>query len=130
MIYLTLYGGLLLGTALSSRQRQLRRFFFVVSALLLFSFVAFRYEVGCDWYGYALHFEGTWDWDASDALRLTEPAYWLLLVQLHRAGLDYPYVNLTMAIPFFWGLVALARRQPDPLAFLVLSFPVLIINMP
>src|SRR5215469_6794972 len=130
MIYLTLYGGLLLGTALSRRQRQLRRFFFAVFALLLFAFVAFRYEVGCDWSGYAFHFEGTWDWDASEALQRTEPAYWLLLVQIHAAGLDYPYLNLAMAIPFFWGLLALARRQPDPLAFLVLSFPVLIINMP
>jgi EpsG family len=130
MIYLTLYGGLLFGAALSSRQRQLRRLFFFVFTLLLFAFVAFRYEVGCDWSGYASHFEETWNWDASDALQRTEPAYWLLLVQLHKAGLDYPYLNLAMAIPFFWGLVALARRQPDPLAFLVLSFPVLIINMP
>ncbi len=130
MIYLTLYGGLVFGAAISRGNEELRRFFLGVFALLLFAFVAFRYKVGCDWGGYAENFENTWDWDASEALQHTEPAYWLLLVQIHKAGLDYPYLNLAMAIPFFWGLVALARRQPDPLAFLVLSFPVLIINMP
>lgn len=31
---------------------------------------------------------------------------------------------------FFIGLHALARRQPNPLTFLVLAFPILIINMP
>ena len=130
MIYLALYGGMLLSTALCNRQMQLRRLFFVVFALLLFVFVAFRYEVGCDWGGYALHFEQVWNWDTTEALQQSEPAYWLLVVQIRAAGLDYPYVNLTMAIPFFWGFLAFAKRQPDPLAFLVLSFPVLIINMP
>jgi hypothetical protein len=130
VVYLALYGGLLFGGVLSSRQPHFRRFLFVVFSLLLFAFVAFRYEVGCDWSGYAGHFEQTHYWDESEALLQTEPAYWLLLVQLHRAGLEYPYLNLVLAIPFFVGLVALARRQPDPLALLILSFPVLIINMP
>ena len=130
MIYLALYGGLLLSAALSNRQEQLRRLFFVVFALLLFAFVAFRYQVGCDWGGYAEHFEQAWSLNTTEALQRSEPAYWLLVVQICAAGLDYPYLNLAMAIPFFWGILAFARRQPDPLAFLVLSFPVLIINMP
>lgn len=130
MIYLALYGGLLCGGALSDRQAHLRRLLFTVFAILLFAFVAFRYEVGCDWDGYAGHFEQTRYWDSAEALLRTEPAYWLLLVQIHDFELEYPYLNLFMAIPFFWGLVALARRQPNPLAFLILSFPVLIINMP
>lgn len=130
MIYLALYVALLLSAALSNRQEQLRRLFFVVFALLLFAFVAFRYQVGCDWDGYAAHFEQAWSLNTTEALQRSEPAYWLLVVQICAAGLDYPYLNLAMAIPFFWGLLAFARRQPDPLAFLVLSFPVLIINMP
>jgi hypothetical protein len=130
VIYLAVYGTLIFGGALSSSDALLRRILFAVFAIFLFAFVAFRYEVGCDWSGYANHFEQTRYWDEADALLGTEPGYWLLLVQLHRAGLDYPYLNLFMAIPFFWGLVALAWRQPDPLAFLILSFPVLILNMP
>ncbi len=129
MIYLSLYGGLLFGAALSNKQKQLRRLLFFVSGLLLFAFVAFRYKVGCDWGGYASNFESAWSWDTSEALRQKELAYWLLVVQIRAAGLEYPYLNLAMAIPFFWGFLALARRQPDPF-ILVLSFPVFIINMP
>ncbi len=103
---------------------------FALLTVLIFAFVAFRYEVGCDWFGYAGHFEYTRYWDASYALEKREPAYWWLIVQLHAFGFEYPYLNVLMAIPFFLGLVALAKRQPDPLAFLVLAFPVLIINMP
>jgi hypothetical protein len=130
MIYLILYGGLLIAVALSNGNPPLRRVFFAVSAVLLFAFVAFRYQVGCDWLQYAAHYKETWDWDTSEALQHMEPAYWLFHIPVHTAGLEFPYLNLAMAVPFFWGLVALARRQPDPLAFLVLSFPVLIINMP
>lgn len=130
MIYLALYGGLALGGALSAQQRDFRRFLFAVFAALLFAFVAFRYRVGCDWSGYAGNFELARYWGVGEALANTEPGYWLLLVQLHSFGFPYPYLNLFMAIPFFWGLIALARRQPDPLGFLILSFPVLLINMP
>ena len=130
MIYLTLYGGLLLGAALSSRQKQLRHLFFIVFAAAAVCFRSVPIQSRMRLGRIRGSFRTDWDWDTSEALQQTEPAYWLLLVQIHKAGLDYPYLNLVMAIPFFWGLVALARRQPDPLAFLVLSFPVLIINMP
>ena len=70
-------------------------------------------------------------WSLADSFeRGSEVGYWALLTLLHAYNLDYPYLNLVMAIPFFWGLFALAQRQPDPLAFLILSFPILIINMP
>jgi hypothetical protein len=131
MTYLMLYGGLVFGGAISHKHAaSFRRFLFVFFSLLLFGFVAFRYEVGCDWTGYINNFNESRYWSVSDALSRSETAYWLLLVQIHSSGLEYPYLNLFMAIPFFVGLVALARRQPDPLAFIILSFPVLIINMP
>ncbi len=131
MLYLALYGGLVFGGVLSSGQRQLRSFCFFLFSVLLFCFVAFRYEVGCDWSGYAGNYELARYWSIPEALEFgREAAYWLLLTQLHFFGLEYPYLNLIMAIPFFWGLIALAKRQPDPLAFLILSFPILIINMP
>ena len=46
-------------------------------------------------------------------------------------GLPLPSfaISLSSAI-FFLGVHVLARRQPDPLGFLVLLFPILIINMP
>ena len=33
-------------------------------------------------------------------------------------------------VQFFWGIHVFAKRQPDPLSFLILTFPILIINMP
>ena len=45
-------------------------------------------------------------------------------------GLPYPVANIASSAVFFLGVHVLARRQPDPLGFLVLMFPILIINMP
>ena len=45
-------------------------------------------------------------------------------------GLPYPVANIASSAVFFVGIHVLARRQPDPLGFLVLLFPILIINMP
>ncbi len=45
-------------------------------------------------------------------------------------GLPYPVANIASSAVFFVGVHVLARRQPDPLGFLVLLFPILIINMP
>lgn len=131
MIYLGLYGSLLFGGAISARRHDTRRFLFIAFCIILFCFVAFRYEVGCDWHGYWANFEIARNLYIVDVIeRGREVGYWLFLTQLHEWGFEYPYLNLFMAVLFFWGLIALANRQPDPLAFLILSFPVLIINMP
>jgi len=45
-------------------------------------------------------------------------------------GMLYPTANIVANAIFFAGVHVLARRQPDPLGFLVLLFPILIINMP
>ncbi len=45
-------------------------------------------------------------------------------------GLSYPGANIASSAVFFLGIHVFARRQPDPLGFLVLLFPILIINMP
>ena len=49
---------------------------------------------------------------------------------LQYLGLPYPWLNVASSAIFFLGVHALARRQPDPLGFLILLFPILIINMP
>ena len=50
---------------------------------------------------------------------------------IHRdADFAYPWLNVISSAIFFVGIHVLARRQPDPLGFLVVLFPVLIINMP
>ena len=97
---------------------------------LLFVFSAFRWEVGCDWGGYYYNYLGARGMDFPDALFHYEPLWWLWLVAQHRLGLPYEWANVWMSGIFFAGIHVLARRQPDPLGFLVLLFPVLIVNMP
>ena len=48
---------------------------------------------------------------------------------IHKNSLPYPYIYILFGLVFFIGIHIFARRQPDPLAFLVLLFPILVINM-
>ncbi|MBJ7533227.1 EpsG family protein [Rhodomicrobium vannielii ATCC 17100] len=130
MIYVASYAALLLAGFLSFKSVQLRRALFPIVALFLFLFVAFRYEVGCDWSGYQNNYLSAQYLTVEDAVSGQEPGYWLLLTQLHSFGFEYPYLNVLMAMLFFWGLTRLAVREPNPLAILILAFPVLVINLP
>lgn len=97
---------------------------------LLFLFSAFRFEVGCDWMGYFKHYNYYRSDTIIEVLSKREPVWGLVLVGQHAIGLPYPWINFFASAVFFLGVHSLARRQPNPLAFLVLLFPVLIINMP
>lgn len=130
MTYLLVYTALLLVGMLTASRRSARWPLASFWIVLLFLFVAFRYEVGCDWSGYERNFEAARYVTTAEAISQREPGFWSVLAAIHAAGLEYPYINLLLAIPFFWGLAHMARRQPDPLGFVILSFPVLIINMP
>lgn len=96
----------------------------------LFLFSAFRFEVGPDWTGYLNIFNiQRWS-NYLDASTRSEPGYWMLNELIHEMGWPYPWVNVFSSLVFFAGLHAIAKRQPDPLGFLVLAFPILIVNMP
>jgi hypothetical protein len=120
MILTALWGGV----RSSAAARQAAYWF---TFAVLFIFVAFRWEVGCDWSGYLNQYEIArymiFDWTIS------EPLWWLMLGQVQEYGLDYEWVNVLSAVFFFAGTHVLARRQPDALAYLVLLFPVLMVNM-
>ncbi len=100
--------------------------------LLAFLFIlsGFRFEVGCDWGGYL----SQWNIQGFSSLQLAlldaEPAWWAMMQGLQSLGLSYVWLNVTSSAIFFLGVHVLARRQPDPLGFLILLFPILIINMP
>lgn len=96
----------------------------------LFLFSAFRYQVGCDWSGYYFQYAGAANFDWSTLTSIPEPIWWAILAWINNTGLPYPVANVVSSAIFFVGIHVLARRQPDPLGFLVLLFPILIINMP
>jgi len=130
MLYLGLTIALfLLRYALAGKTVFSKQVYFVVLAAL-FVFSAFRYQVGCDWSGYYNQYMLAADFDWSSSLVIREPIWWVILGWIRDMGLPYPVVNVASSAVFFLGVHVLARRQPDPLGFLVLLFPILIINMP
>ena len=130
MFYLLLFCALVaLRFSFSGRPRTRRQIYPVV-LLVLFLFSAFRFEVGCDWSGYQNMFELQAASSLSEALRRSDPGWWTLMGLTHLGGLPYPWINVFSSAIFFAGIHVLARRQGDPLGFLVLLYPVLIINLP
>ena len=97
--------------------------------IFLFFFSAFRWEVGCDWMGY-LHHWWLYSEFGVNIVLLNEPLWWLLIQLIQWTGLPYPWLNVASSLIFFIGIHALASRQKDPLGFLIILFPILIINMP
>lgn len=103
-----------------------RKIFFPLILLLLWGLSAFRFEVGCDWSGYLNQYQYQEYFNFSGR----DPLWWLLLKTIGRYELGYMWVNVLSSTLCFLGLAVLARRQPDPLGFLVFLFPVFVINMP
>lgn len=130
MLYVGLTNFLfLLRYALAGRSGARKQIYAVV-LFGLFLFSAFRYQVGCDWSGYYFQYAGAANFDWSTLTRIQEPIWWAILAWINESGLPYPVANVISSAVFFAGVHVLARRQPDPLGFLVLLFPILIINMP
>ena len=130
MIYFFVYGSLLLCGVISSDHPDVRRFFYLFWLFFLFIFAGFRFEVGCDWDGYRNIFEQLRYVDVFDAAQRREPLFEIANTLLHRYELEYPYINVICSFIFFLGMHRLAKREPDPYGILVLSFPVLVINLP
>lgn len=109
---------------------QLREKTYYVVLALFFAFSAFRYQVGCDWLSYFAEYQraGSLDWSEIPGSR--QPIWWIILRTMHAFEIPYLATNFISSAVFFAGVHTLARRQPDPLGFLVLLFPILIINMP
>lgn len=96
----------------------------------LFIFSALRYEVGCDWPNYLLNYKAAYNLNYVDAASSLNPAHWLLLKLMASLNLDYQWLNIVTSLIFFSGLSAMAQRSQAPVPFLMLAFPLLVINMP
>ena len=130
MLYVGLTNLLFLLRYALARNGGLRKQIYFLVLAILFVFSAFRYQVGCDWSGYYYQYRGAADFDWSSITEIREPIWWAILGWINDMGLPYPVANIASSAIFFLGVHVLARRQPDPLGFLVLLFPILIINLP
>jgi len=130
ILYLSISNLLMLFRFLLNGLVRLRQQLYPILLGLLFAFSAFRFEVGCDWSGYLSQWTLQEFSTYQEAALRSEPVWWTLIQGLQDLGLPYPWLNVVSSAIFFTGVHVLARRQPDPLGFLILLFPVLIINMP
>jgi len=101
-----------------------------VLLVVLFLFSAFRYQVGCDWLGYENQYQVFGTARLSDLMTVNEPLWTAIIMLQVKLDLPYPWLNVISSAIFFFGVHRLAIRQPDRLGFLILLFPVLILNMP
>ncbi len=129
MIYVAIFVLLILLRWSLAGQPKLRAQLYPLLLLGLFLFSAFRFEVGCDWSGYYHQFFRYGPLSLSESTAEREPVWVSLFVVQTWLGLPYPWINVVAAFIFFLGAHVLARRQPDPFAFLILLYPVLIINL-
>src|SRR5690349_21190010 len=90
-----------------------------VIMLALFLISAFRFEVGCDWGGYIAQLDEHKESGIGEALANREWLWFLFLHFFARSGLDYAWVNVFASAGFFAGVHVLAKRQYDPVGFLV-----------
>ena len=129
-MYLTVLSGFfLLRYAADNRLVSIQgAYWFTLLGVFLFS--AYRFEVGCDWTGYLNQYYEYAFIRFADLAEQSEPLWVSLFMLQNWLGLDYPWINVFSSLIFFAGVHVIARRQPNPLAYLVLLFPVLIINMP
>jgi hypothetical protein len=130
MLYFGLTNALFLLRYMLAGAQDSRRQIYYTVLLGLFVFSAFRFQVGCDWSGYYYEYLAAENMDWPLIAGRREPIWWAILISIHKMGLPYPVANIISSGVFFVGIHTLARRQPDPLGFLVLLFPILIINMP
>ena len=103
---------------------------YVYTFLILYLFSSFRFEVGCDWTGYLNEYNIYSKISLEEAFSNREFLWKSLFILQNVIGLPYPWINVISGSIFFSGIHIIAKRQPSPLSYLVLLFPVLIINMP
>ncbi len=132
MVYQLIFFGLLTLCYRTRNSRKYRMLAYKWSLFVLFVFVGFRYEVGCDWTGYEHNFNLNFveHMTFRELLSVGELGHWYLIYIVRAIGLDYSYLNVIYSFIFFYGFNKLALRQNNALAFLALAFPVLVVNLP
>ncbi|TIP05722.1 MAG: EpsG family protein [Mesorhizobium sp.] len=130
MIYVAITNSLFLLRYVLLGQIRLNRQLYLVVVVLLFVFSAFRHEVGCDWSGYLNEYDQAANMPLKEISWDNEALWWTVLWLQNYLDIPYPWINVLSSAICFSGVHVLARRQLDPLGFLVLLFPVLVINMP
>jgi len=102
-------------------------FFLVLTFLLYWLMMGFRYRVGGDWDAYLYMYEYYRKVSPSVLIFEREPGFKLLMWLAARTSLGFISVNLVSAFVFCFGLVAVARQCREPFIAIVVATPLLAI---
>ena len=115
-------------TRLFSHQRS-QSLLYSVLFVFLIVFAGLRWEVGCDWRNYLVHYDVVANPNFSPWNMPIEQGWWFLVDTIEGLGVPYFVLNLVVAAIFFACVNKFAKRQNDPFAFLIVLFPMLILGM-
>jgi len=121
---------MLLSKFFSTHVKNINLLFYRLFLFLLFLVVGFRHNVGCDWGNYKNLFDYQHSLSLAAMAIKGEIGFVGLTKIIQYFNLTFTYLNVASALIFFFGLNVLAKRQKDPLTFLILAFPILIILLP
>lgn len=104
---------------------------FATAVILLILMVGLRYQVGGDWVPYLVNFAEMKELSLREAFLSSswEPGYVLINWIGGRLGGGVWIVNLFCAAIFAYGLVTLAKQQPNPWLALVVAIPFFVIGV-
>lgn len=115
--------------ATATRERQAAPVLFMMSVFLVW-FMGFRFEVGCDYWGYYhrwVHFR-----EASslgELIQENEPGFNGLMALIKGMGLDYYWLNVAVSAILVACYAVFARAHRFSLLILALLFPVIIVQL-
>jgi len=98
-----------------------------LAAILMTGFIGLRYEVGPDWQSYVEIYKGANRLDVGGVIAHDDPGFYALMSLGRKLQLEIWALNLACAAIFTSGLVAFARRQPNPWLAITVAIPYLVI---
>ena len=97
------------------------------AAALMALFIGLRFEVGPDWAAYLEIYKAASRLDPGDLIGHDDPGFYALMWIGRQMRVDIWALNLACAAIFTGGLLAFARRQPNPWLAMTVAIPYLVI---
>ena len=102
-------------------------FLLLVVGLLYWLMVGFRFQIGMDWNNYIVIYQWKSTYSLAQLLVDREPGYGLLTWIAAQTGGGMVFINAVSGLVFCWGLIAVARRCPEPWIAIAIATPLLVV---
>ena len=127
-VYLGVYSGLALAGI--GKQHRHKTLFFALTGVFLIWFMGFRYETGCDYYGYLNRWVNFTPPDSlARLLQGEEAGFALLMGSIKASGLDYTWLNVAASAILVFCYIQFAQAHRFSLLIIALLFPVIIVQL-